>query len=45
MMNPKDYKRLGKHTIAAPPPPPSFFLSTRFVEKNIALIQRFFNDF
>lgn len=34
MMNPKDYKHLGEHTIAAHPRRlPALFLSTRFVEK------------
>ena len=36
MMNPKDYKHSGEHTIAAHSL--HFFLSTRFVEKNIVLI-------
>ncbi len=38
MMNPKDYKHSGEHTIAHPAPLPALFLSTRLVEKNIVII-------
>ncbi len=38
MMNPKDYKHLGEHTIAAHPRRlPALFLSTRFIEKILPL--------
>ncbi|MBP5412550.1 MAG: hypothetical protein J6Y47_04750 [Bacteroidales bacterium] len=37
MMNPKDYKHSGEHTIAHPAALPAFFPSTRFIEKILPL--------
>ena len=46
MMNPKDYKHLGEHTIAAHPRRlPALFLSTRFVEKKYYLDSLIFQWF